>query len=119
MKSDRNIIIALVVVSILLCAATYMWATKPVEIINTDTDRIEQLESENALLQQFLTDTLEKQDAYFNAKLIYSDSVIKAKRINNWNLIIRHEKELAEYKTISTDSAFVLWSILSRTDRLD
>ena len=111
--------IIIVILSVLLAAAIYMWISKPVEIINNDNELIAKLEEKNIALQTYLNDTLAKQYNYFTEMLRYKDSVVNAKRINNWNLIIRHEKKLERYRNISTDSAFILWSIESSTDRFD
>jgi len=107
------------VLSILLATAIYMWASKPTEIINTGTERIEELKQQNAELEKYLADTLYSQEAYYTEKIRISDSVINAKRINNWNLIVRHEKELEIYKSMSTDSIYLHWIEESRTAGFD
>ncbi len=96
-----------------------MWASKPTEIINTGTERIEELKYQNAELEKYLADTLYSQETYFMEKLRISDSVINAKRINNWNLIVRHEKELEAYKSMSTGWIYVHWIIESSTAGFD
>ncbi len=101
--------VAIVILSVLLASAIYMWISKPVTIVNTGTERITELQVENDALKLLLTDTLEYQDLYYQLKLSYSDSVILAKKINNWNLIVKYEKEIERYKFISTDSIYVSW----------
>ncbi len=110
---------AIFILSILLATAIYMWASKPTEIINTGTERIEELKYQNAELEKYLADTLYSQETYFIERLRISDSVINAKRINNWNLIVRHEKELEIYKSMPTDSIYLYWVKESRTAGFD
>ncbi len=103
----------------LLVGAIYWGATKPTEIINVGTEQIDELEKQNAILRKFLTDSIDTQKTFYEERLRLSDSINKAKRINNYNLRIQHEMELEKYTGITSDSAYAGWFQLSRTAGFD
>lgn len=96
----------LLIISIILL---YLYLSKPNVNIEPYINRINRLELQSDSIKSYYIKVLNKQDNQYAKVIKYKDSVIHAKIINNHNLIIKHEKELAKYKAIDGDTIYNMW----------
>lgn len=97
----------LLIVSIILL---YLYLTKPTVDTKPYIDKIHELNIEADSIKDYYKHVLDTKDNKYTKIIEYKDSIIHAKLVNNYNLIIKHEKELQKYKTIDGDSIYNMWT---------